>query len=147
MGAMTRRERLLAAIRFEGPDCVPVSPRMWRYMLAHGGTQRHEAYLKYADEFDFEPMLALPAGPIVFVPHPGADYSRLGPDICVQEKAEDDGDIRVVSRTFQTPAGRLTDRQRIPKPGGQFGIAPNPHIEEYLVKRPDDLSFSPTTSR
>ena len=29
---MTPKKRLLAAIRFQGPDRVPVSPSMWRYI-------------------------------------------------------------------------------------------------------------------
>ncbi|HUT58629.1 MAG TPA: uroporphyrinogen decarboxylase family protein [Phycisphaerae bacterium] len=139
MVEMTRKERLLAAIRFEGPDRVPVFPRMWRYLLKHAGTQKHGAYLAYADEFGFDPILHYSAGPVHFVPQPGADYQALGPEIRVDERVEQDGQVRVVSRTFQTPAGRLTDRTRIPPSGGEFGIAPNPHIEEYLVKGPDDL--------
>jgi hypothetical protein len=33
----------------------------------------------------------------------------------------------------------LTDRTKIPPRGGQYGIAPNNHIDEHLVKGPDDL--------
>src|SRR5450759_4942631 len=139
MTEMTPRQRLLAAVRFQGPDRVPVSPRLWRYMLAHGGSQGWQAYLKYAAEFDLDPMIQFSAGPVILFPRPGSDYSRLGPDIRVEENERSDGDCRIVSRTLHTPAGTLTDRTRIPRSGGQFGIAPNHHIEEYLLKGPDDL--------
>lgn len=139
MKEMTPRERLLAAIRFQGPDRVPVSPRLWRYMLAHGGTQKAHAYLKYAAEFDFDPLLSFGAGPVILFPRPQSDYSKLGPGIRVEETTREEGDCRIVTRTLHTPAGTLTDRTRIPRPGGQFGIAPNNHIEEYLLKGPEDL--------
>jgi uroporphyrinogen-III decarboxylase len=139
MTEMTPRERLLAAIRFHGPDRVPVAPRMWRYMLAHGGSQRTEAYLKYAEEFGLDPMIHASAGPVVLFPRPESNYAPLGPTFRVEETARRETDGRTVVRTIHTPAGTLTDRTRIPKPGGQFGIAPNNHIEEHLVKGPEDL--------
>ena len=139
MAEMTSRERLLAAIRFQGPDRAPVSPRMWRYMLRHGGSQGHLAYLKYAGEFAVDPLLTANAGPLIMYPQPRGDYSRLPPEIKVEERIEPGIDAEMVSRTIHTPAGTLTDRTRIPRPGRQFGIAPNNHIEEHLVKGPDDL--------
>jgi hypothetical protein len=139
MAEMTSKERLLAAIRFQGPDRVPVAPRMWRYMLAHGGSQGHQAYLKYAAEFGLDPMLTFSAGAVIFLPGPGGDSSRLAPKIRIEESVVQESEGRVISRTIHTPAGQLTDRTRLPKRGGQFGIAPNNHIEEYMVKGPEDL--------
>src|SRR5258706_16265154 len=77
MKEMTSRERLLAAVRFQGPDRVPVSPRMWRYMLRHGGSQGIHAYLKYAEEFGVDPLLQAAAGPVIMFPQPGSDYCCL----------------------------------------------------------------------
>ena len=139
MAAMTSRQRLLAAIRFEGPDRVPVCPRMWRYMLAHGGSQRLPAYLKYADEYGVDLMIGCAAGPVVMYPGPGSDYAKLGQGFRVEESVSENAEGRTVSRVIRTPAGRLSDRTRIPRPGGQFGIAPNNHIEEHLLKGPEDL--------
>ena len=140
MSQMTSRERLLAAIRFEGPDRVPVSPRFWRYLLKHEGTQKQKAYLKYAEIYEIDPLLGAAAGPVQFIPHPGADYSRLGSDIRVDERRETSGDYTISQRTFETPAGRLTDEIHMPKPGGPFGIAPNAHFKERIIKGPDDLA-------
>ncbi len=139
MAEMTSRERLLAAIRFQGPDRVPASPRMWRYMLRHGGSQDHHAYLKYAEEFGVDPLLTAAAGPVILFPQPRSDYARLPADIRVEESILPHDESDIVARTIRTPAGTLTDRTRIPHPGGQFGIAPNNHIEEHLVKGPEDL--------
>ena len=139
MSPMTSKQRLLAAIRFTGPDRVPVSPRMWRYMLRHGGSQKPGAYLQYAAEFGLDPLIGCNAGPVIFFPRPESDCSMLAPAIRVEEGVTADGEGRTIVRTIHTPSGRLTDRTRIPRPGGQFGIAPNNHIEEYLVKGPDDL--------
>jgi hypothetical protein len=108
-------------------------------MLRHGGSQGWPAYLKYADEFGMDPLVGWNAGPVVFIPQPGSDCSKLAPAIRVEEKATQDAEGRTVARAIHTPAGKLSDRTRIPKPGGQFGIAPNHHIEEHMVKGPDDL--------
>jgi uroporphyrinogen-III decarboxylase len=139
MATMTSRQRLLAAIQFEGPDRVPVCPRMWRYMLAHGGSQQLPAYLKYAGEYGVDLMIGCSAGPVVMYPGPRSDCTGLGPGFRVEETVAENSEGRTVSRVIHTPAGRLSDRTRIPRPGGQFGIAPNNHIEEYPVKGPEDL--------
>ncbi len=136
---MTSRERLLAAIRFQGPDRVPVSPRMWRYMLRHGGSQGHLAYLSYAEEFGVDPLLTAAAGPVIMYPPPLSDYALLPRSIEVEERVDTGADADTVARTIRTPAGTLTDCTRIPHPGQQFGIAPNNHIEEHAVKGPADL--------
>ena len=65
MPDMTPRERLLAAIRFGGPDRVPVSPRMWRYMLKHDGSQKLDVYLKYVDSHGLDPLLSVSVMPDV----------------------------------------------------------------------------------
>jgi hypothetical protein len=112
---------------------------MWRYMLRHGGSQGHLAYLSYAEEFGVDPLLTAAAGAVIMYPPPASDYTRLPREIEVEERVAPGSDADIVSRTIRTPAGTLTDRTRIPRPGQQFGIAPNNHIEEYAVKDPADL--------
>jgi hypothetical protein len=108
-------------------------------MLAHGGSQGLPAYLKYAAEYGVDLMIGCAAGPGIMIPPPGSDCSALGAQFRFEETATENAEGRTVSRVIHTPAGRLSDRTRIPRPGGQFGIAPNNHIEEYLLKGPEDL--------
>jgi hypothetical protein len=137
---MTSKQRLLAAIRFEGPDRVPISPRIWRYTLQHDNSQSTETYLKYADDYGLDPLLTVSVHPTDLISNPRADVSRLGGGIRATVERQGFEDFEVVARTFETPAGRLTDRTRIPRPRAQFGIAPNNDIVEHLVKSPDDFA-------
>jgi len=137
MTEMTPKERLTAAIRFQGPDRVPVNPRMWRYMLKHDGSQSHATYLKYVDQVGLDPILLRWWASPIF---PNARFSwtpREGARITATTREE--GGCTIVSRLIETPEGRLTDRTRIPPPGKEYGIAPDPHIEEFAVKGRDDL--------
>jgi len=136
---MTPRERLLAAIRFEGPDRVPVSPRMWRYMLKHDGTQGMDAYLGYVESHGLDPLLAVQIVPLAFVRVSRSAPFQDSDDVRVTTQEEMDGDTRIVSRRFETPAGVLSDRTRIPPPRKEFGIAPDPHVEEHLINSKDDF--------
>jgi hypothetical protein len=108
-------------------------------MLRHGGSQSHDAYLKYAQDYPVDPLLTADAGPVIMFPQPLSDYSCLAPGIRVEERVQAGDEGSIVSRTLRTSAGALTDRIFVPRPGGQFGINPNNHIEEYLVKGPGDL--------
>ncbi len=140
MTAMTSRERLLAAIRFEGPDRVPVSPRMWRYMLKHDGTQGMDAYLRYSETHGLDPLLAVTVVPVAFVRASRSAQFPETDDVRVTvTEVEKDG-VRIVSRRFETPCGTLTDRTRVPPPGREFGIAPDPHVEDPLIESHDDLA-------
>lgn len=138
MNAMTSKERLLAAVRFQGPDRVPVSPRFWRYLLKHAGSQQLSAYLEYAEKYGIDPLLHVSAGPNHFIPPPLAATADLK-DVEVEADVHKDGQYTIVARLFRTPAGALADRTKIPDPGGEFGIAPNNLITEHLVKGPGDL--------
>ena len=135
---MTPKERLLAAIRFRGPDRVPVCPRMWRYMLKHEGSQSIETYLKYAESVGLDPLLFVNAGSPMAIPPPFSHYENSG-DVNVVEEIDNGNGFTLVNRAFETPAKTISERIRIPNPGGEFGIAPNNVIEEYLVKEPGDL--------
>ena len=138
MKTMTPRERLLAAIRFQGPDRVPACPRMWRYMLKHDGSQSEATYLKYADEVGLVPILLKYPGAANLMP-PIATESGRQRDVQVSVSRAKDGVYTVVSRCFETPAGKLTERIKCPPKGSYFGIFPNNLVVEHLVKGPDDL--------
>lgn len=85
-----------------------------------------------------DPLLHQPVGPVHFVPPPLADTAGLQ-GVEVEVRVRQESSSKAVSRTFRTPAGELIDCTRIPAPGGEFGIAPNNLITEYLVKGPGDL--------
>jgi hypothetical protein len=136
---MTPKQRLLAAIRFQGPDRVPVSPRMWRYMLRHDGSQSLDTYLRYVDTHGLTPLLTMNVHPLGFIRAGRAAGGAWGEGIRVEVRTEESAGMLTVYRTFETQAGTLSDRTRIPPPGGEFGIGPDPHVEEHLVKEHADL--------
>ena len=61
------------------------------------------------------------------------------PDVEVTQKRYEEGNLKVVERTFHTPAGNLSDRTKIAPRGREYGVSPNPIKTEHLVKGPDDL--------
>jgi hypothetical protein len=63
---MTPKQRLRVALHFQGPDRVPVSPRMWRYTLRHDGSQSLDTYLRYVDTHGLTPLLAMNVHPVGF---------------------------------------------------------------------------------
>jgi hypothetical protein len=137
MAEMTPKQRLTAAIRFQGPDRVPANPRLWRYLLKHDGSQSPETYLKYVDEVGLDPiLLQWHASPIF--PNPRHRWAPRG-EVRITATRREEGGCAIVSRMIETPAGRLTDRTRIPPPGKEYGIAPDPMVEEHAVKGRDDL--------
>ena len=137
MKQMTSKERLLAAIKFQGPDRVPVSPRMWRYLLKQEGSMKHDVYIRYAASHGLDPLLCTYLCTKLI---PDSDFKNTDlKDVSVSATWEKVPDGTVLARTFETPAGTLKDRTIIPTAGGEFGIAPNPHIAEHLVKGPEDL--------
>jgi len=107
-------------------------------MLEYYGNCGPETYVRAADEFGFDPhYLVNPfqhASGLACLEHyalPGVDYRR--------EERTHEG-YRIVTRTFRTPDGTLTDETRFPPADDRrYGISPNPFRKEYLVKSPDDL--------
>lgn len=134
---MSSRDRLLAAIRHEEPDRVPVSPRIWAWLRERYDRVDLSVYLRLQEEFghDILDCVGNPSPSYAFA-WPGT-YRLDGVEVEVREEL--DGDVRVVERTFRTPAGPLHDRSRHAPPGGIYGISPNPTVEEALVKDRDDL--------
>ncbi|MHB0874436.1 MAG: uroporphyrinogen decarboxylase family protein [Anaerolineae bacterium] len=136
--SMTSRERLLAAIRHEEPDRVPVSPRLGAWLHDYYGCSCWLHELQAAREFDFDPLIILPSAITNYVTDRRATARDL-PDVSLQLDVRDAGDRRQIRRTFQTPAGKLTDRTEEPKPGGAYGKAPDFRRMEPLVKERADL--------
>ena len=57
MGEMTSKERLLAAIRHEEPDRVPVAPRMHLWSLEQYGDHNWLRQLKIQEELGTDPFI------------------------------------------------------------------------------------------
>jgi len=132
---MTGRERILTAIRHEEPDRVPVAPRVHAWLQAEYGDAGLGTLLEKLPDVD--PMYVVPDGtPNVLESYP--DEYHL-PGVQVDQREVPDGDCIVVERTFHTPAGSLSDCTRVPPPGREYGVSPNPVKSECLVKGPDDL--------
>lgn len=61
------------------------------------------------------------------------------PEVRVEQRRYQEGNYEIVERTFHTPAGKLSDRTKIPPCGREYGISPNPIRTEFLVKSREDL--------
>lgn len=131
---MTGRERLLAAVRHEEPDRVPICPRInWSWIDPDGSQRLQELYGEALDPME---IFGCPT-PIYAMQYP--DTYDL-PGVKVEQARYEDGNYQVVERTFHTPVGKLSDRTKIPPSGREYGMSPNPIKIEYLVKGRDDIS-------
>lgn len=135
---MTSRQRLLAAIRHQETDRVPVSPRVGAFLPQYYGHGGWLYDLKAAREFDFDPLVTLGSPYGNFVRDPLADFSGRA-DVRVDVSIERRPDYTLYRRRIETPAGPLSDRMRVYRGGGIYGISPNPHWEERLAKDEGDL--------
>lgn len=140
MKEMTSKERLFAAIRFEGPDRVPLAPGLQQLALRKHGRFNIQTILKVAEEYGADPLIGTGMPLNVFYPVAAPDtfpYEHLK-NVKVEVKAEDKGDEIYYYRKFQTPAGTLDDI--IIKPTGkQYGFNPMLCLKEGMVKSHDDL--------
>lgn len=130
---MTGRERLLAAVNHEEPDRVPICPRIQFAWL--DPDRRHRLEELYSPVIDLMEIL-YPATPNYLTTYP-AQYDL--PEVWVDQERYVEGEYEIVERTFHTPAGRLSDRTKIPPAGREYGMSPNPVKTEYLVKGREDL--------
>ena len=139
MQEMTPRQRLLAAYRHEPVDRIPCSPRVWAWMAEHYGDGGNTTLLRMADEFGFDPHVAV--GVFSHVTGLTTSISHTLPGVeATTEECEQHG-LRAVRRIFRTPEGVLTDVTCVPPPGDRaFGISPNPLRTEYMVKDKSDLN-------
>ena len=142
--AMTHKERLWASIRHQEVDKVPCSPRLGlalRILYDDYTTDADELALKASrpDELDLDPHFIVSSGvPNVLAATDDNTFGLSGVKITVA--VEDDGGCDRVTRVFDTPAGRLREVLRRPKPGHtEYGMDPNPARLERLLKGPEDL--------
>ena len=135
---MTPRQRLLAAYQHKPVDRVPCSPRVWAWMVEYYGDGSLATLLRMAEEFGFDPHVAVAA--FSHVTGLTTSVSFVLPDVeATTEEGEQHG-LRAVRRIFKTPEGTLTDVTCLPTPGDRtFGISPNPLRTEYMVKDKSDL--------
>jgi len=133
--AMTGRERLLAAIRHEEGDRVPVSPRVAAWLQAEYGDTSLACQMRELPDMD--PMHIVGDGTVNYLERYPDEYDL--PEVKVDQRKYEEGPMTVVERTFHTPAGVLSDCTRIPPANREYGVSPNPIKTEYVVKGPNDL--------
>ena len=139
---MTGRERILAAIAHEEPDRVPVAPRVWAWMLGYYGDASLPTYLKMCEEFDCDAFWCQGTPSTTRYIYSYPDEYHL-PEVKVEQHRYREGDYTVVERTFHTPAGKLSDKVKIPPPRSHYGMTPNPLLVEHLVKSKEDFERLP----
>jgi uroporphyrinogen decarboxylase len=131
---MTGRERLMAAVRHEEPDRVPICPRInWTWL---DPDKRHRLEELYSPAIDDMQILG-GTTPNYLISYP--DQYDL-PDVRVETTRYEEGNYQVVERVFHTPAGTLTDQTKIAPSGREYGMSPNPMKTEHLVKSREDVN-------
>ncbi len=132
---MTSRERILAAIRHQEPDRVPISPRIGAWMTAEYGDASLTKQMEVLPHMDFMHIIGEPVANYVC----GLPEEYDLPEVEVEQTRTDEGDCYILERTFRTPAGAISDVTRVPPRGREYGVSPNPVKLEHLVKSIDDL--------
>ena len=137
---MTSRERLLAAMRRQEVDRIPLSPRMSNVIARYYQTGNLRAYKRFNKErFDCDPQVdfGFPAPNPFLSCIDRLDYLN---NVDIELQYADKGDHFLVARKFRTPAGPLSEKLILPKPGAKaYGPSPNPHRVEHLIKSPEDI--------
>ncbi|NLB80974.1 MAG: hypothetical protein GX800_05060 [Clostridiaceae bacterium] len=138
MKTMTSRERILAATKGQETDMVPVSPRLFAYLLDKYGEHSLESNLKFQTEYDFDITLNAVSGLAnpIFNVYVDTSYSK---DIKLEMQEWEENGIKIVKRVFHTPAGKIQDIAKVPPSGCGYGIAPDPTKIEWLIKDRSDL--------
>jgi uroporphyrinogen decarboxylase len=132
---MTSRERILATIRHEEPDRVPISPRVSVWVTSVYGDATLARQMQVFPHMDFMHIIGEPVANYVY----GTQEEYDLPDVEVDLSRRDEGDCYILERTFHTPAGDISDVTRVPPAGREYGVSPNPVRIEHLVKSSDDL--------
>ena len=139
MKKMTSKERLIAAMRREDVDKIPLSPRIQHVVSRYFRNGSLWAYRKLKRRFDYDPtfICKYPWPNPIFHLFDRLDYIK---DTDLKIVYENKDDHFIISRTFSTPAGEISDKTISPKPGAvHYGVSANPHKIEYLIKTKDDL--------
>ena len=139
MAKMTSKERLLAAIRHEETDRVPISPRMniWAGDKYGGFDWRQQ--LKIAEDYGTDPLIWIDYDIPEYIMHPFSGTYRELIGVSVEINIKNLGEASEVSRRFETPAGTLTDCVFLPHPHSSYGSSPSPVNREPLVKNIADV--------
>ena len=139
---MTPKQRLWAAMRREAVDKVPCSPRLGQalpILYDDFKTDATKLTLRAVKDLDIDPHFVAGSGLPEHLMSTG-DNTQGFPDVRCRVEVVDDGPCRIFKRRFETPAGPLSQALRMPKPGHlEYGLGPNPHHLEHLVKGPEDL--------
>lgn len=139
---MTSRQRHLAVMRGEIPDRIPIAPRIWAWLLWHGKT-----HLQLKREFEYDPIIWGNSG-FPFHIYESFDYMKAYPDSQYQKDVkceiiteEKDSDKKhYITHIYSTPAGKLRQVWAHPdKKDKSYGIQPNPHMVEPLIKDKSDM--------
>jgi hypothetical protein len=138
---MTSKERLLAAIRHTEPDRVPISPRIGAYLVGYYGSSSWMHHLRAAREFGFDLVLPVASPVPAMLWSPQLTYRGLSPEVHVRQEIEEQDGSVTVRRTFDTPAGALTDETYLAPPGREYGVSPSPVKRDHLVKDAADLDL------
>jgi hypothetical protein len=129
----------LAAIHHREPDRVPVSPRIGAFLAVYYGSSSWLQHIRAADEFGFDLCLPVASPVPAFLHSPALAHCHVDPQVRVTQRVDEQDGCLTVRRTFQTPAGSLTDETFLAPPGREYGVSPSPVKREHLVKEPDDL--------
>lgn len=137
-GAMTSRQRSIAAARREKVDTIPVSPRLGYASTLHFGSNDMFAHLRLKNVYDYDPHIILPGNHYPFF-HPFSTFKDK-PQVSVEISISPGDRTRTVKKRYRTPNGPLTEEYMVPMPGHEeFGESPNPIHKEFLVKDHTDL--------
>ncbi|MBN1641420.1 MAG: hypothetical protein JXA09_09300, partial [Anaerolineae bacterium] len=118
---------------------VPISPRIGAYLVGYYGSSSWMHHVKAAREFGFDVMLPL-GGPVpAMLWSPQLTYRWFPPEVRVRQRIEEQDGSVTVWRTFETPAGTLSDETYLAPPGREYGVSPSPVKREHLVKDAADL--------
>ncbi|MDD5597627.1 MAG: hypothetical protein PHV82_06765, partial [Victivallaceae bacterium] len=113
---MTSKERLTAAMKREDVDKIPLSPRLQHVTSRYFKSGAVWAYKKLKSRFDYDPtyVYGYPCPNPIFDCLERLDYIK---DTAVEITYENKDDHFIIHRTFSTPAGKISDRTILPKPG------------------------------
>jgi uroporphyrinogen-III decarboxylase len=137
---MKSRERIIAAMRGQDVDRVPLCPRMSHPLRQRFGIYSANSFLRFQKEyFDMDPEycyehpLENPVQDVFCVKYLRDSEAALS--------YKDNGDSYTITRRIKTPAGDLQDVSLIPKPEATaYGPTANAHKFEHLIKEPADLA-------
>ena len=132
---ITGYQRIITTIQHQQPDRVPISPRVSAWAVSEYGNDELTTYLQKLPDMD--PMYILYETQLNYLDSYPDSYDL--PQVRVEQKKYQQNEFIIVERIFHTPAGRLSDRTKIPPPGREYGVFPNPIKTEYLVKDITDL--------